>query len=191
MQIETSDTLGDGDARAYDGQRMPPRLENLVETDGFAVFSVDQCVVLVWKQSPGMAGIDENRRLFQQLRTRHPQDKLTYLVVAEAGVGTQMQSDVRAAVAAMLRDHQDAIAGSAIVFEGTGFRASIVRSVVAAINLASRLDFPSSVHSDLASAAAWLAERGGLRMSAADLVEVVRVFRARPGYLEQRTPPAG
>jgi hypothetical protein len=158
-------------------------MENLVETDGFAVFSVDQCVVLVWKQPPVMAAVDENRRLFQQLRTRQPQDKLSYLVVAEAGVGTQMRSDVRAAVAAMLREYQKAIVGSAIVFEGTGFRAAIVRSVVAAINLASRMEFPSSVQSDLEGAARWLVEKGGLRMSAADLVDVVRAFRARPGYV--------
>jgi hypothetical protein len=170
---------------------MPPRMENLVETDSFAVFSVDECVVLVWKQPPIMAAVDENRRLFQQLRTRHPQDKLSYLVVAETGVGIQMPSDVRAALAAMLREYQKAIVGSAIVFEGTGFRASIVRSVVAAINIASRLEFPSSVQSDLASAARWLVEKGGLRMSAADLVDAVRAFRARPGYLDRRTPPTG
>jgi hypothetical protein len=170
---------------------MPPRMENLVETESFAVFSVDECVVLVWKQPPIMAAVDENRRLFQRLRTRHPQDKLSYLVVAETGVGIQMASDVRAAVAAMLREYQKAIVGSAIVFEATGFRASIVRSVVAAINLASRLEFPSSVQSDLASAARWLVEKGGLRMSAADLVEAVRAFRSRPGYLDRRTPPSG
>ena len=168
---------------------MPPRLENLVETDGFAVFSVDGCAVLVWKQPPVVAGVDENRRLFQLLRTRRPQDKLSYLVVAETGVGVNMPSDVRTALQTMLRDYQDAIFGSAIVFEGTGFRAAIVRSVVAAINLASRLEFPSTVQSDLASAARWLVDNGGLRMSAADLVEVVRAFRARPGYPGGRTPP--
>jgi hypothetical protein len=162
---------------------MPAPVENLVETDGFAVFTVDQCVVLVWKQPPVMAAVDENRRLFELLRARHPEQLLSYLVVAETGVGTQMRAEVRAAVAAMLRDHQKAIAGSVIVFEGTGFRAAIVRSVVAAINLVSRLEFPSSVQSDLASAARWLAEKGALRMSAAELVEVVRAFRARPGYL--------
>lgn len=166
---------------------MPPRMENVIETAAFALFTVEHCVVLVWKQPPVVAGIDECRRVFELMRTRRPKDKFAYLAIVESRAGTNMPADVREALSKMLHEFQHAISGSAIVFEGTGFRASIVRSVVAAINLASRLAFSSTVESDLATAARWIVERGGTQVGAHELVDVVRGFRSRPGYLVQLT----
>jgi hypothetical protein len=166
---------------------MPPRMENAVETAGFALFTIEHCVVLIWKQPPVLAGIEECKRIFQLVRTRRPKEKFSYLAVVESRAGTNMPAEVREALSALLREYQSAIAGSAIVFEGTGFRASIVRSVVAAINLASRLEFASTVESDLGTAARWLVDRAKGALTSGDLIEVVRAFRSRPSYAMQLT----
>lgn len=167
--------------RTAQGARVSATLENTIDNDDYAVFIVDtRIVVLVWKQPPSLAGVTDCRRLFQQVRTKRPGDKFGYLAIVESRAGTNMPADVRDALTLLLREYQGAIAASAIVFEGTGFRASIVRSVVSAINLATRLEFSSTVESDLTVGASWLMDRvKGSKLTATSLVAAVNGFRRR------------
>jgi tRNA U38,U39,U40 pseudouridine synthase TruA len=56
-----------------------------------------------------------------------------------------------------LKSYDKHLAGAAITFEGRGFKMTMVRSVITAINMASRTQFPNSVFADVDSAATWLA----------------------------------
>lgn len=159
------------------------RFENLEETAAFAVFSVEHTAVLIWKEPPVPEGVDACKRLFALLRARRPKERFGYFTIVESRAGSNMPAPVRDALSAMLRDFQHSIAGAAIVFEGTGFRAAIVRSVVAAINLASRLDFTASVEANVQAGATFLADKQrATQLSAQQLVDSLREFRARPGY---------
>ena len=155
--------------------------QNIVDAEGYALFTVDGNPVLVWKHPPVMAGIDDCKRLFSHLRATRPQTKFGYLAIVESHAGTHMPSDVRSSLSSMLNQFEQSIAGSVVVFEGTGFRAAIVRSVVAAITLASRLDFPATVESDLRVAARWLVGKlpAGGRLQPNELCDTVNQFRSR------------
>ena len=69
---------------------------------------------------------------------------------------TPPDSAVRAALAAMLKDNEQRIAASAVVFEGAGFRASVVRSIVIGISMLSRPKCPHTVFASTADGIAWL-----------------------------------
>ena len=69
---------------------------------------------------------------------------------------TPPDSSVRAALAAMLKDHEQRIVASAVVFEGAGFRASVVRSVVIGISMLSRPKCPHTVFASTKDGIAWL-----------------------------------
>lgn len=153
-----------------------------LETDAFGVFAVEQIVVLNWKQAPQLGGVLASRALFEQQRTRRC--RFGYYVVVEAAVGASMSVHVRDALAALLKEYAQEIIASVIVFEGTGFMAAIVRSIVAAIHVAARSPYPLKVTDDLVEGAAWLTS--ALRLQRATPIEptpllaAVRAHRAAP-----------
>jgi hypothetical protein len=62
----------------------------------------------------------------------------------------------RTALATMLKDHEARIVASAVVFEGTGFRASVIRSVVVGISMLSRPKCPHTVFASVSEGVTWL-----------------------------------
>src|SRR5258708_6648856 len=100
-------------------------LGDVVDKDDHCIFSLDRYLVLIWKSPPTMKGVDDCRRGFQLMNDRRVA-RLGYLAIVEPKAGSSMPGEVRTALAAMLKQHQKAIVASAIVFEGTGFGASIV-----------------------------------------------------------------
>jgi hypothetical protein len=157
---------------------MPP--ENLIDRDAYAVFSLERHVVLIWKKPPTLAGVLDCRRVFEVMRTRS-NARFGYLAIVEPRAGTNMPTEVRMALSMLVKEYQHSIAAAAIVFEETGFGASIVRSVVSAINLATRIEYPSKVDSSVGRAAAWLTlqPRLGKSVSAVALTSSVNAFRSR------------
>jgi len=84
------------------------------------------------------------------------------------------------ALATMLKSNDRRIVGSAVVFEGTGFRASVVRSIVLAICTLARPKFPHSAFGSVAAAIEWLtALFGDARPHATDGAQLaIRRLRA-------------
>ena len=66
------------------------------------------------------------------------------------------EGPVRAALAAMLKDNETRIIASAVVFEGVGFRASVIRSIVVGISMLSRPKCPHTVFASSAAGIEWL-----------------------------------
>src|SRR3954469_1555921 len=67
-------------------------------------------------------------------------------------------SAVRGALATMLKHNEQRIVASAVVFEGAGFRASVVRSVVIGISMLSRPKCPHTVFASPKDGIDWLSE---------------------------------
>jgi hypothetical protein len=167
-------------ALAMDTGETLPRLVDVVDLEAFSVFSVDRYVALIWKHPPTMGGVEHCQMVFEKMEGRSP-EKFGYLAIVEPKAGSNMPGDVRTKLSAMLKQHQRHIAASLIVFEGTGFGASIVRSVVSAINLATRIEFPAKVESSLYPGTMWLTQylRNTSSVSAGALTSVVNDFRRR------------
>jgi hypothetical protein len=96
----------------------------------------------------------------------------------------------RAALVRMLRGLQGIVSHSVIVFEGEGFRAAMVRSIVASIASLSNPGFPHRVFAQLPEAAAWMnegsAELGAEKVEA--IVQHIRTAIVRGGASARRGP---
>jgi hypothetical protein len=95
------------------------------------------------------------------------------------------ESDVRDSVARFLRDSGWCIRTSAVVHEGAGFRASLVRAVVTGLTLAAHQPFPHKVFAAVPLASAWLArsmhDMRVASLSALDLDAAIGRVRAQLG----------
>jgi hypothetical protein len=121
-----------------------------------AVGIVENCVILYWRKEVVAAGSSWTRRAFLDLRRQRPNDKLAFFTVADAECSLATPPEIRKEVAELLKMYDKHLACAAITFEGRGFKMTMVRSVVTAINIASRTQFPNSVFADVDSAATWI-----------------------------------
>lgn len=94
-------------------------------------------------------------------------------------------SDARESIAGFLRDASDYIQASGVVFEGTGFRAAAVRSVVVSLTMLARQQYPHKVFATLEETALWLEREAGASLeqpfSAHELESSIKSMRARIG----------
>jgi len=94
---------------------------------------------------------------------------------------------VRAALGRMLTNLQGRVSCSAIVHEGEGFRASMIRSIVTGVVALSNPGFPHRVFSTLAEAVNWMIQVD--RFAAANVtLTVTRVRAAISTELERPSP---
>jgi hypothetical protein len=156
--------------------------QNVVEAADHTVCTVENFVVLFWKALPTLNGVERCNQAFHALRRAQPKAKIGFLTVIEPESGrTNPGADFRKALSAILKEHEKAIGASVIVFEGSGFRATIVRSIVTGVSLAQRLSFPHSVVSELEPGTRWLIERLGdqTHVDTPALVSALERLRAR------------
>jgi hypothetical protein len=131
-----------------------PVLEVVGKRSDFGVCTYDNIVMLVWTGPPTLEGVSFCARAFTKLHDARPYEPLGFytLISEQAQQGTLPES-VRKALGRMLKENEAWIGSAVIAYEGSGFRATIVRSVITAINLAARPRFPASVHSHRGAAA--------------------------------------
>jgi hypothetical protein len=125
----------------------------------FAVATLGSYVLLMWKRRIGGQGVVWAKKAFADQRRDHPDDKISFLTVVQAKCELSTPPDVRKELAGLLGTHKDNLAGAAIAFEAEGFRMTMVRSIITAINMASRARFPNAVFGSTADAVGWLHER--------------------------------
>jgi hypothetical protein len=81
-------------------------------------------------------------------------------------------SEARTALSNVLRHGVDAVLASAVVMEGDGFRASMVRSVATGLAVVARQPFPHRVFARTADAAEWIDLRLGGSAQHASAAEI-------------------
>lgn len=154
-----------------------------------AVLEHDHCVavwgpvvILIWRHETtldGVRAVDE--RLHDFARTNPSGGGLMTIIEANAPLP---EAHVRDALAGVLKKHPVAIKSSAVVHEGSGFRAAAVRGVVTGLTLLARQPFPHRIFATVDDGSRWLA--ASLRETAPHanvdgehLIEAVRELRQR------------
>jgi len=117
------------------------------------VARVGQCLIVL-SHALTLDGVNAIARGMGKLTQRQQTACSISIVERKSGPGTS--PEVRTAVAEIVRKYDTSISGAAVVCDGSGFRATAVRSVVTAINMASRASHPSKVFASCEPAFEWL-----------------------------------
>ena len=113
-----------------------------------------RCLIQVVSDRVTSTTISLTRRGLEDLADRY--DTFGFLCVLEPSAKLTMAPDLRESVDAYVRRYSPRFSGAAVVFEAPGFQATVVRSVVTAVNLASRASHPTKVFDDLRAGCSWL-----------------------------------
>jgi hypothetical protein len=122
---------------------------------------VGPIALLVWRTSTSMEGVRAIEEVFSRLQKVLAPASFGFLTVALPDVDVRVESRVRTELARLLKAYGPSIGGAAIAYEGSGFKATIARSVVTAISLASQNEFPYRVFASVDPAMQWLATKLG------------------------------
>jgi hypothetical protein len=142
---------------------------------GYVVAVTGRCLIQLISDRMTSTTISLTRRALADLADRH--DTFSFLAVLESSAKLTMAPDLRESVDAYVRRYSTRFTGAAIVFEGAGFQATVVRSVVTAINLASRASHPTKVFDDLRAGCSWLGRATPGEPTAARLFELATQLR--------------
>jgi hypothetical protein len=159
---------------------MPPALNAIEVTADHAFGQVGDLLLCVWRRQTTMAGVERMKAHVASAQSRER------FLVSVVEPGAQLPApEVRDALAALLRD---GLAGravaSALVFEGSGVQANLVRAAVMTLRLLARQRYPHRIFSTTEEALAWLdrtaVERGTGFQSAGEAGSALAVLRAMP-----------
>jgi hypothetical protein len=118
------------------------------------VMTWDRCVGVVWKRETTLEGVEALAQAYREQASRYPSGVYLLTIIEQ---GAPMPStEEREAVAVFLRSGGGRTRMSAVVSEGSGFRAAAVRSVVTGLAMLVRLPYPHGVFGSLDQAAKWL-----------------------------------
>lgn len=117
------------------------------------VACVGPCLLIV-SYTITLPGVEAIGRGFAKLTQRDKKACSLSIVERRSGPGTA--PDARDAIAEIAKKYDKGMTGSAVVCDGTGFRATAVRSVVTAILMASRSSSPTKVFAAPEPALEWL-----------------------------------
>jgi hypothetical protein len=127
------------------------------------------------------------RRAMSDLAAQYP--TFGYLAVVEPEAKFLLPPDIREGVQANVKRFSSRIAGAAIIFEKSGFQATALRSVVTAINFASRATHPNQLFADLRDGVSWLNQLTGGEPTAARLLGIAKMLRSIDSANPSTTTP--
>jgi hypothetical protein len=125
----------------------------------FSTFAIGPAAILIWHERITVEGVESLTRVFKKLSETRVDDGFGLLTIIENGADVTTPADARNAMSKALNDYERWLRAAAIAYEADGFKATIVRSVVTAINLISGARFPNRVFRDNREALQWLGEK--------------------------------
>lgn len=157
-------------------------------TDGFsallasdadhAVGTWNDYFIVIWRNETKMEAVEGMTKLFDEFAGQHP-DGVGFVTIVERNAPLPPGS-VRDALARFL-GQATTIKGSGVVFEGSGFRASAVRSVVTGLTMLAKQPFPHKVFATVEQVTTWLVEEinraMGSSTGADELLDGIRTLR--------------
>ncbi len=156
VQIARPDGGSSGPVPRGDGpptsRKLPTDILYLSESDLIAC--AGPCLIVV-VDTLTAGGLEASAKGMARLAQRY--GKLCSISVIERQAPTAMNPETRDAATELTRKYTKSISGAAVICEGTGFRATAVRSVVTAIHMASSSSHPCKVFATTGPAAEWLA----------------------------------
>ncbi len=149
-------------------------------TPDFALGYWRDLFICCWRVRTTMEGADELQKHCAEFG-RSRSEGIGLLTIIEANAPAP-ENDARAAIANFLGT-ADYIRGSGVAFEGTGFRAAAVRSIVSGLTMLARQPYQHKVFDAVPTTMAWLVpeltQHLSLDYAAADAIDAVGRFRAR------------
>jgi len=114
----------------------------VTQNHDYALASWNEIVALVWRHDTTLEGIQNSNTLVAEVAHLHP--KGIALLTLISAVAPMPSSEARKALADLMSSNRY-IRCSAVIMEGTGFRAAAVRSVVTGLTLLSRHEYPHRI----------------------------------------------
>ena len=111
--------------------RPPGQAEILRLGDGLVLARVGTVCIAIWRSDSNLARVALQREALARVVQQAP-GTAGFLCVVEKG-SAPPNEEARKASAQMLEEHGERLRAVAVVIEGSGFRASIVRSVASSI----------------------------------------------------------
>ena len=160
---------------------------SVTDTARVVVLKPDHCLatwrnflILIWRNETTEEGVNDFRNTLQRLTTTN-RDGLGLLTIIEPNAPPPA-SKVRDELARVLGQFGKLIKYSAVAFEGSGFRAAMVRGVVTGLTMLARMPYPHKVFPGVDQSAEWLIpnlRNLGWRESVGDLTGAVADLRKR------------
>lgn len=151
-------------------------------TSQHAIGHVSEVALYVWRSTTTLAAARALEQTVRIVGTRAKGGGVLLGVVA-AGVPPP-EANVRKALADSLAAGAGFVRASALVFEGEGFRASMVRAVATGLSMLARLPYPHESFPSVTAAAKWLErhhdDSGAVICSAAALEAHMHALRTAP-----------
>jgi hypothetical protein len=142
---------------------------------GYAVAVAGRYLIHIHAERTTSTTVGLIRRALSDLEGRY--EKFGYLCVMEPGSDLTLPSDVRESINAFTKRYSSRFTGAAVVFEKAGFHATVVRSLVTAISVASRASHPTQVFDELRAGIAWLSRLTPAEPTATRLHQIVQELR--------------
>lgn len=156
--------------------RLASEVQIYSQDPGYIVATTGRYFVLLVKDRLNATGIGLIRRAVADMCERH--ETFGYLTLLEPTADLAMTPDLRDNMQLLIRRYTSRFSGAAIVYEKTGFHGTAVRSIVTAINVASRAEHPNRVFAAAREAIAWLARLTPGEPTAAHLLEITTQLRS-------------
>src|SRR5262249_34587794 len=121
--------------------------------DNYCMATWRNFAVVIWRKDTTAEAVGQWRTLLQKIATTS--DAICLLTVVEPDARPP-PSEVRDALAGVLGEFGKLIKFSAVAFEGTGFRAAMVRGVVTGLTLLARMPYPHKVFAGVEEAVRWM-----------------------------------
>src|SRR5262249_26282942 len=123
---------------------------------GYVFAEIGDIFVVAWRQVTSVAAAMRMARTFRQFAAHHDRG-VTILVVIEDSSGLP-DAATRDLLARDLKKHEPFTRQLALVYEGEGFRAAAVRSIMVGLQMLSKQTVPTKTFANLPAAVKWLAD---------------------------------
>ena len=150
-----------------------------VSTQDHVIATWDRVMILIFRVESTMAAVRDAQGVFDNLAHEHSGGVFLLTIVER---DARMPSVVvRGALAEFLAQAAGRMVLSAVVYEGTGFRATAVRSVVSGLAMLTNYPYPHKVFPRVEAAANWFRTSSpvGRAWREGDLVDAVAQVRGR------------
>ena len=146
-------------SESSNSRAMPPGAHIVHVEKDYALASFGDVFIVIWRHETTISGAEAVRSgCFEFAKTR-PQGIVLLTIIEERA--PMPPADPRSHLATFMRDASDIIKASGVVFEGSGFRAAAVRSVVISLTMLAGQKYPHKVFANLVETAVFLEREVG------------------------------
>ncbi|HEY4016703.1 MAG TPA: hypothetical protein VGM06_25380 [Polyangiaceae bacterium] len=155
-----------------------PELRRLAADANHSIASFGPLLLSVWKRETTVEALQGMEQLIPGIAQEAPEGRVGLFVVVEPHA-SMPSSEARAELSRIRRT--SAIGLTALVFEGDGFAAALVRGVTTSLNLLERGRTRTHIFANVSSAAAWIATAHVAYGGGAELEAATKALRASSG----------